>query len=57
MKIENIRQGFGALCDSFERRVGLPVDAARADYRNGVLCIELPKAASAAPLSLNVRVG
>jgi HSP20 family protein len=46
---------------SFERRVGLPVpvkgDAARADYRHGVLRIELPKAAPAAPLSVNVRVG
>ena len=45
---------------AFERRVGLPApvmgDAARADYRQGVLRIELPKAAPAAPHSVSVRV-
>lgn len=45
---------------AFERRIALPVavktDVARADYRQGVLRIELPKAAPAAPQSVNVRV-
>lgn len=46
---------------TFERRVGLPVavkgDAAHAEYRQGVLRIELPKATPAAPHVVQVRVG
>jgi HSP20 family protein len=45
---------------TFERRVGLPTavkaDQARADYRHGVLRIELPKAEPAAPQSVQVNV-
>ena len=45
---------------AFERRVGLPTavkgDEARADYRQGVLRIELPKAKPAAPQPVDVRV-
>lgn len=45
---------------AFERQIALPVpvktDAARADYRQGVLRIELPKQAPATPQSVTVNV-
>lgn len=46
---------------SFQRRVNLPVpvksDQARATYRDGVLKIELPKAAEAKPRNVTIHVG
>ncbi|MFZ5485488.1 MAG: Hsp20/alpha crystallin family protein [Pseudomonadota bacterium] len=45
---------------SFQRKVPLPVpvraDAARATYKNGVLRVELPKAAPGKPLPMTVPV-